>query len=268
MNELITNGRLQTDFRQLGLHAGQTVLVHTSMKALGGFVVGDAPTVVDALLAVLTSAGTLIMPSHSTNNTDPGYWRNPPAPPEQWDAIRAAMPPYRPDITPTNRMGVINETFRTYPGVVRSSHPAFSFAAWGQHAAWVTAGQSLNNSVAEQSPTGWLYALDGWVLLLGVGYERNTSLHLAEFRAQGIVKQREENGSAMLVNGRSTWVTYYDEAMDSDDFAAVGAAFERETDEVAVGKVAGATARLMRQRPLVDFATRWFEANRPQATGD
>jgi aminoglycoside 3-N-acetyltransferase len=259
---LITTKQLVAEFKQLGLHTGQIVLAHTSLKALGGYVVGDAPAVVDALLEVLTPQGTLVMPTHSSNNTEPSSWLRSPVSPEMWPLIRAEMPPYRPEITPSNGMGAINESFRTYPGVCRSSHPAFSFAAWGQQAAWITADQALNNSVAEQSPIGRLYELDGWVMLLGVGHDHNTSLHLADFRANYPRKQREENGSAMLVNGRRQWVTYYDEAIASDYFEAVGAAFEQETDEVVVGQVAGAVVRLMRQRPLVAFAIKWIEANR------
>lgn len=259
---LITIESLINDFRQLGLYAGQTVIAHTSLKALGGYVVGDAPAVVDALLEVLTSTGTLIMPTHSTNNTEPSAWQINPVKPEQWAAVRAAMPPYRPEITPSNRMGAINECFRTYPNVKRSGHPAFSFAAWGKEADFVTADQALDNGVAEQSPIGRLYELDGWVLLLGVGHGNNTSLHLADFRADYAYKTAEENGSAMLVNGQRRWVTYRDDAIAADDFPQLGAAFEQQTTEVIIGKVGEATARLMRQRPLVDFAVRWIEQNR------
>lgn len=259
---IITTKTLVHDLTQLGLRPGQTVLVHTSMKALGGHVVGDAPAVVDALMTVLTPEGTLVMPTNSTNNTDPATW-GPKSPvlPDQWDVVRAEMPPYRPDITPSNRMGAINECFRTYPHVRRSSHPAFSFAAWGKHADFVTENQALDNSVAEQSPVGRVYDLDGWVLLLGVGYERNTSLHLADYRAQYPHKEVEENGSAMLVNGRRQWVTYRDDAIGMDDFAAIGASFEQQTNEVVMGKVADATVRLMRQRPLVDYAVYWLEVH-------
>jgi aminoglycoside N3'-acetyltransferase len=42
-----------------------------------------------------------------------------------------------------------------------------------------------------------------------------------------------------------------------------GYVFEKETSAVSVGKVAGATARWMKQRPLVDFAMQWREAHRP-----
>jgi aminoglycoside 3-N-acetyltransferase len=146
--------------------------------------------------------------------------------------------------------------------VHRSDHPAFSFAAWGKHAEFVTAGQALNNGVAEHGPIGRLYDLDGWVLLLGVDHGNNTSLHLADYRADYAPKTVEHNGSAMLVDGRRVWVTYRDDAIGSDDFVELGEAYEAETGAVTVGNVAGATARFMRQRPLVDWAVGWLERTR------
>ena len=42
---------------------------------------------------------------------------------------------------------------------------------------------SLSNIFGEGSPIGKLYELNGDVLLIGVGYDKNTSLHLADVRA-------------------------------------------------------------------------------------
>lgn len=125
-----------------------------------------------------------------------------PVPENEWDTIRGNMPPYRPDNTPTNRMGRINECFRNYDGVLRSSHRAFSFIAWGKHASFLNENQALDNSVAEQSLIGRIYDLDGYVCLISVSYKRNTSLHLADYRAQWNGKEREYGASAMLVNGQ------------------------------------------------------------------
>jgi aminoglycoside 3-N-acetyltransferase len=49
---------------------------------------------------------------------------------------------------------------------------------------------------------------------------------------------------------------------NDSDFPEIGAAFERETADVITGPVGYATARLMRQCPLVDFGMRWMAANR------
>ena len=107
--------------------------------------------------------------------------------------------------------------------------------------------------------------MDGWVLLLGVDYKNCTSLHLADYRAKWAGKETEWNASAMLQDGRRVWVRYYDEAVAADDFSALGQAFEAATAEVIIGKVAQATCKLMRQRPLVDFAVQWIESQRPKS---
>lgn len=260
---ILTTTILIEKLKSAGFYAGQTVIVHTSMKAFGAYIVGAEQAVVDALMTVVTPDGTLIMPTHSTDNTDPSTWYVSPVPESEWDAIRDEMSPYRPDSTPTNRMGRINECFRNYDGVLRSSHPAFSFAAWGKHAQFVLENQALNNSVAEQSPIGRIYDLDGYVCLLGVGYKRNTSLHLADYRAQWVGKEREYNASAILINGQREWVTYYDDAIASDDFEQIGRDFEADTGEVMITTIGDATVRVMRQRPLVDYAVSWMETHRP-----
>ena len=60
----------------------------------------------------LGATGTLVMPTHSTDLTEPSQWENPPVPESWWTVIRETMPAYQPDLTPTRSMGVIAETFR------------------------------------------------------------------------------------------------------------------------------------------------------------
>ena len=112
-NELpLTVDSLTEQLGVCGLQAGQTVLVHSSMSKLG-WVAGGAQAVIQALLRVLGEDGTLMMPTHTTQNTDPGNWSNPPVP-ESWvPIIRANTPAFDPAITPTRGMGVIPELFRT-----------------------------------------------------------------------------------------------------------------------------------------------------------
>jgi aminoglycoside 3-N-acetyltransferase len=53
-----------------------------------------------------------------------------------------------------------------------------------------------------------LYDLDGSVLLLGVDHDNNTSLHLAEYRADWPGKAYVTSGAAMLVDGERQWVSF------------------------------------------------------------
>jgi len=257
----VTVGSITSDLRDLGLCAGETVLVHGSLSSLG-WVCGGAPAVVDALLAVIGEDGTVVMPTHSPGNRDPTNMGAPPVPESWYETIREGMPPYRPDVTPTQGMGAIAECFRSYPGVRRSAHPQHSFAARGADAGFVIEDHSLDDSLGEESPLARVYDLDGQVLFLGTTHATNTSLHLAEYRGDLDI-ETTSSCSAVLVDGDREWVKWEDIAVDDGDFGDCGDAFEREyPDTVATGQVGVGDTTLMEQRRLVDFAVEWFEANR------
>jgi aminoglycoside 3-N-acetyltransferase len=260
-SEPITTVSLVDDLRTLGVEPGMTLLVHSSLGSLG-WVCGGPVAVLLALEEVLGEQGTLVMPTMTGGLTDPRDWQHPPVP-EAWkDTIRALTPAFDPDLTPTRGMGVIAETFRTQPGTLRSGHPHASFAARGPRATWITAAHTLDYALGEGSPLARIYELDGWVLLLGVGHENNTSLHLAEYRAEFPGKREQPNGAPLSIDGVRRWVDVLDLDVDASDFPQIGEAFAREGGPVRSGRVGNAPVYLMPIRPLVDFAVRWMEEHR------
>lgn len=253
----VSTRSLTADLRALGVRPGATMMVHSSLSSLG-WVIGDAPAAIAALGGALGPEGTLVMPTHSGGLSDPAGWVAPSMPLEWHARIRAEMPAYDPAITPTRIMGAIPESFRTHPGVRRSAHPRQSCAAHGPHAAFVTDDHALDCAMGERSPLARLYDLDADVLLLGVGHERNTSLHLAEHRASWLTKRHATFASPVTIDGARHWLEVDDLDFDDQDFARLGADFERDTGAVLVSKVGAADARLMRQRALVDYAVGWM----------
>ena len=250
---------LSRELRALGIEAGQAVIVHTALSRLG-WTVGGGEAVIRALMDVLTPHGTLVMPAQTSDNSEPSYWANPPAPESWWPIIRAHQLPYDPQTTPTVYVGAIPELFRGFPNVMRSRHPMISFTAWGAGAQEIVREQSLEAPIGEDSPLSRLAAMDGRVLLLGVDHSVNTALHLAEHRAR-IAHTVEKQGSAVWVNGQRQWVEYDLFAYDSSDFAALGADYEAAAG-YKPGRIGVGEARFHRLAPLLAFAAGWMEAKR------
>jgi aminoglycoside 3-N-acetyltransferase len=253
-----TRASVAADLRALGMAESGVLLVHSSLSSLG-WVCGGAVAVVGALLEVLGPEGTLVVPTHTTGNSDPATWTNPPIPQSWWTAVRQHMPAFDPLLTPSTGMGSVAELVRTWPGAVRSGHPQVSFAAVGPRAEQITAGQALESGMGEDSPLGRLYDLDARILLLGTGHASNSSLHLAEYRLPA--PRRHQTGAAVMTPSGRAWVTYDDVDLDAEDFEALGTAFDT-TGRTRRGRVGSADARLMRQRDAVDFAVGWLTRHR------
>ena len=131
----------------------------------------------------------------------------------------------------------------------------------GPLAASIVTEHPLAPAFGDSSPLARLYEFDARVLLIGVDHDRNTSLHLAEHRAEWSGKRIVKNGAPVIRNGVRRWVPFDDLPWDGGDFARIGAAFRAAGGETA-GKVAQAECRLMSQRRLVDFGAAWMSANR------
>jgi aminoglycoside 3-N-acetyltransferase len=153
-------------FRQLGLEAGDSLIVHSSYRSIAPAEGGPAG-VVDALLETIGPAGNLMLPTF--NYTRPA--------PEPW---------FDPATTPC-RTGIIPESARQRAEAIRSLHPTHSVAVIGPDAESLTAGHLNVRAFGIGSPIDKLADLGGKVLLLGVGHVSNSAIHVAEEHA-GIPK--------------------------------------------------------------------------------
>lgn len=158
IRERVSPPPLADRFRALGLARGDSVLVHSSLRAIGP-VDGGAEAVLDALLGVLGPDGLLLVPTFT------------------YDTAR-----FDPVVEP-GRTGGLGETARRRPDAVRSAHPTHSVAAIGAGAREICAGHEEVAAADPGSPFDRLVERGGRVLLLGVGHVANTTVHVGEFRA-------------------------------------------------------------------------------------
>ncbi len=257
---LLTYDDLYQQFGQCGVSKGHHVIVHTSMKSLG-FVIGGEETVIRVLIDLVGKDGTIIMPAQTWKNLDPSkgvHWLEPK---EWWPAIRENWPAYDKKVTPAIGMGVVARMFSTWPGVERSDHPARSFAAYGKWAKYITNHHDLSNIFGLGSPLHKLYELEGHILMIGVGHDKNTSIHLGEVMADFDGKRFTTEHSAMLVDGKREWVAYETQDVDDVDFVELGKDFDRDNNVIR-HKVGDATVKYIEQRPFVDYTIKWFEKHR------
>jgi aminoglycoside 3-N-acetyltransferase len=261
---LVTKERLVADLKNLGVREGMVLLVHASLSAIG-WVAGGEQSLLDALSETVGDQGTLVMPTQSWQLCDPAYLNEAEVPRAWWPQVRKSLPAFDAARTPTRTMGALAELFRSQPNTLRSSHPHRSFAASGPDARRVVGTHDVDSPVGERSPLKSMVDLEGWVLLLGVGHKKSTTLHLAEHRCDYPGKHSVRNAAPVKVDGKRTWAEWMELWVADDDFEQVGAAFAESSGLVRSARVGQAPAQLMPQRDLVEFATSWFPAHRDAA---
>jgi aminoglycoside 3-N-acetyltransferase len=255
-----TTSMIVSALRSAGVREGSVIIVHSSLSGIG-WVAGAAQAVIEALLAVVGEHGTIVMPAH-TSLSDPATWVNPPVPEDWWPVIRDAHPAFDPALSATRGMGRVVESFRRLPGVRHSGHPSVAFVARGPRADEIVGRHPLAQALNDLSPLGRLYEYDASIVLLGVGHASNTSLHLAEHRANYSGKRMIPQSAPMLVDGVRQWVTYDDLDLNETDFPQIGEAFASAGGDEARVPVGDGEVTSCSMRDIVDFAVGWMEQHR------
>ncbi len=151
----LTKEDIVAGLRGLGIVAGDSVLVHSSVASLGK-VEGGAETVIDAIIEAVGPDGLVVMPTFACK-----------AP---FDRKNSRTP-----------LGAMSDKFWRRPGAVRSLHPTHSVAAIGRGAAdLISDHEKAPTAYGEGTPYYKLALSGGKILLLGVDQDRNTTLHTAE----------------------------------------------------------------------------------------
>ncbi|NOZ20268.1 MAG: AAC(3) family N-acetyltransferase [Planctomycetes bacterium] len=162
---MITKEDLKRDILVLGLGPGDHVVVHTSLSKVGR-IDGGPEALLQAFLDVLGPEGTILVPTFTYSFSGrPGT-----APFDRWH-------------TPGSRTGIFTEAVRTHPNAHRSAHPTHSVAAVGGRAKEFTEGHESVSALGIGSPMYKAAEAGGYILLVGVTHNRNSSIHVGEVLA-------------------------------------------------------------------------------------
>ncbi len=172
------------------------LVVHSAIATLSrrGY---RAEAMIEALLDYM-SKGTVVMPTMT--------WRA--VTPEQpvWDEMETR-----------SETGVMTEIFRTRYAARRSIHPTHSVAAHGAAADTLVARHHLDDTpVSANSPYGLMRSYQSYVMMIGVGLEACTAIHLPEetiapdvylrsLNAAEIYSCRDRHGRVHDVRARRHW---------------------------------------------------------------
>jgi len=161
---MVTGSRESLALRPLVTAAGVphdgALIVHAGISRLSraGF---RAELIIECLLDQLRD-GTLLMPAMTWRTVTPQH--------PNWDELD----------TPSHT-GVLGEIFRQRYATSRSLHPTHSVCAVGRDADFLVSRHHFDDTpVSANSPYGLLQNYNTYILMLGVGLESCTAIHLPE----------------------------------------------------------------------------------------
>ena len=182
---------LKRDLAQIGIREGDSIIIHSSYKSMGGLD-GGIKTLIDAILSVLGESGTLIAPTLTFRD------------------VSVENPVFDYVNTPSC-VGAVSEYVRTMSGAVRSIHPTHSCAVIGRYTDYFVAGHELDRTpVGKNSPFYKLREAGGKVLMLGCGVGCNTSMHgVEEYFGTPYVLPRTPSPYTIIMPEKTYTIDFY-----------------------------------------------------------
>jgi aminoglycoside N3'-acetyltransferase len=254
--------RLVADLRELGVRAGDLIMVHASLRAIGP-VEGGAQAVLAALEEAVGNGGTLLMILGAAGAAE--WMHEPPdastvsaLPPERcFHALRTAAHP---------EVGWLAEVFRRASGTLVSHHPMGRFGARGRLARKLLENAPWHDYYGADSPLDRLCRAGGRVLRLGADPDTVTLLHWAEYLAP-LARKRRIRRFVAVAGTAGPEIRHVDalddEAgivpWDGDDYFGLLLEDYLETGSGRRGRVAGAASELIDANDLIGFALPWMK---------
>lgn len=197
-----TREELAADLSALGLAAGDVVMLHASVRAVGE-VAGGPDQIHLAIKDVLGSEGTLMMYASCPRYVDDVGRGNLTATEEA--EVLQKLPAFDASTARSARdNGTLVEMLRTYPGSRVNDHPA-RFVVWGRQGQYLLSRQPWDYALGRDSALERFVEIDGRILLLGCDHDSTTFLHYAEHIADIPDKRVARFKVPVLENGKRVW---------------------------------------------------------------
>ncbi len=156
---MLSKNDIKKQLQELNIEKGKIVTVHTSLRAIGE-IDGGGETLLNALIDCFTKGGGLLcVPTHTWNS-------------DVYDLRKAE-----------SCIGVLPRLAAAHPEALRTLHPTHSMAVFGEKEraeAFVYEECFADSPANPKGCYGKIYENDGYVLLIGVGQDKNTYLHCVE----------------------------------------------------------------------------------------
>ena len=241
---MISFDKLVSEFRRIGLSNGDVLLVHSSFKSFGG-VEGGPQTVIDALMNVLGSEGTLIVPRFNFDFSTYGT---------TWD-VRS---------TPSH-MGIISEFVRKDPRSKKVFHPIYPFSIIGKYADELIKHR-YKGGYSKDSIFHQLLVYDAKIIQIDKVYKSTTLIHHAEEILKVDYKYYKNfTGYVIDENGKKYEDTFnlYVRKIDEGyvtDVLPIGKILEDE-GVMNIDRIADATIWYMKARDVYDCTVKAIQKN-------
>jgi aminoglycoside 3-N-acetyltransferase len=212
--DTVTREQIESALKRMGLGEGDIVLLHSSLASLGR-VDGGAATVIQAFLNVIGTEGTLVVPTFGA-------------------------------------LGTITEVVRQRPDAVRSIHPKASVAAIGGAAEAICRDHwKAETAHGPDTPYQRIADMGGYVCLLGVDQDRNTTLHTVEelLRLPYLKPTPEVTFDTPQGPVTRRWPFF---PGPHRDFIGLDRAL-RDAGKVRLTRIGTAVVRLMKSADLIEF---------------
>ena len=152
---MLNKKELLDGFRQTGVKDGDTIIVHTSYKSLGG-VEGGAETVIDVMRELVGARGTVLFPAFNF---------------QSWTEMH-----YFDVLETPSKMGMITELARLRPDAKRTPHPIYSFSVWGARADEFAAAEDAE-AYGPNSAFAVFHKSNGTIVSIGLDFNSTFSMH-------------------------------------------------------------------------------------------